>query len=193
VVTGALAARTLIEAKQLRPYLLIHPGLMPDFAGLDTAEPNAVVIGDAAEGFSYGAMNAAFRVLIEQPGAPLLALANNRYFRSADGLALDAGPYVAALEYASQVRAQVLGKPAAAIFRTAFEALGSAPGETVMIGDDIESDVGGAADAGLQTVLVRTGKYRPEDERHPRCRADFVADDFAGALAGYILPRLAGA
>ena len=190
LVTGALAARRRIEAEGLRPYLLIHPGLEPDFAGLATDAPNAVVIGDAAEGFSYAAMNTAFRILIDTPGAPLLALANNRYFRAADGLSLDAGPYVAALEYASGVRAEAMGKPAAAIFRAALDALETAPQQALMVGDDLESDIGGARDAGLQTVLVRTGKYRASDESHPTVRADHVADDFHRAVVELILPQL---
>ena len=192
VITGALAARKIIESRGLRPYLLIHPGLMPDFAGVDTHEPNAVLIGDAADGFSYAALNAAFRVLVDQPGAPLIALANNRYFRSADGLWLDAGPYVAALEYAAGVRALITGKPAEALFRAALDELQTAPDEALMIGDDIESDIGGAQGVGLRAVLVRTGKYRVVDESHARVKADGVADDFAQALAAFVFVQRGG-
>jgi HAD superfamily hydrolase (TIGR01458 family) len=190
VVTGTLAARRLIETRKLRPFLLVHPGLLPEFAGIDTADPDAVLIGDAGDGFSYAALNAAFRILLEKPAAPLLALANNRYFRATDGLWLDAGPYVVALEYASRSQALCMGKPATAIFRTALDGLQAAPQEAVMIGDDIESDVGGAQASGLGAVLVRTGKYRASDESHPQIRADAVADDFRHAVVELILPRL---
>jgi len=191
VITGAAAARKLLETRALRPYLLIHPGLMPDFAGIATDAPNAVVIGDAAEGFSYPALNTAFRILIDQPGAPLIALANNRYFREAGGLSLDAGPFVAALEYASGAHAEITGKPAEAIYRTALDELGSTPAQSVMIGDDIESDIAGAQRAGLRAVLVRTGKFRPSDERHPGCRPDAIANDFHRAVVELIEPSLA--
>ena len=190
VVTGALAAREIVQRRGLRPMLLIHPGLKPDFAGLDTDDPNAVIVGDAADGFSYAAMNRAFRVLIRQPGAPLIALANNRYFREASGLSLDAGPFVAALEYAAGVRAEITGKPAEAIFRTALDALKAAPQDALMIGDDLESDIGGAQQAGLRAILVRTGKYRPADETHPHIRPDAVADDFSQAVRELVLPQL---
>ena len=193
VISGALAARRIIEQRALRPMLLIHPGLLPEFAGLDTSDPDAVLIGDAADGFSYAALNAAFRVLIEHPGAPLIALANNRYFRGPDGLALDAGPYVAALEYAAGVRAEVTGKPAAAIFRTALDELQCAPHDALMIGDDLESDIGGAQALGIRTALVRTGKYRVADEAHPHMRPDGVADDFARVVRDFVMPRLAPA
>jgi phospholysine phosphohistidine inorganic pyrophosphate phosphatase len=192
VITGALAARRILLTRGLRPYLLIHPGLLPDFSGIATENPNAVVVGDAADGFSYQALNAAFRILVEQQDAPLIALANNRYFRAADGLCLDAGPYVAALEYASKTRAQVTGKPAEAIFRTALDELASAPGDAMMIGDDIEGDIGGARALGLRTVLVRTGKYRESDENHPLIRPDAVADDFYRAVVDFVCPCLVG-
>ena len=160
--TPATAARDLLVARGLRPLLLIHPDLAPDFADLDTAAPNAVVVGDAGEHFRYATLNQAFRLV--HGGAPLLALGRNRYFKEADGLSLDAGPFVAALEYASGQTAELLGKPAPAIFRAALESIGCEAADAVMIGDDVDSDVNGAIDAGLRGILVNTGKYRPGDE-----------------------------
>ena len=62
VITGALAARRLAEQNGWRPHLLVHPGLLPDFEGLEARDPNAVIVGDAGEGFSYAALNEAFIV-----------------------------------------------------------------------------------------------------------------------------------
>lgn len=180
LLTPATAARELLIARGLRPLLLIHPDLAPDFAGLDTTEPNAVVVGDAGEHFRYAALNQAFRLV--HGGAPLLALGRNRYFQEPDGLTLDAGPFVAALEYASGRTAELLGKPAPAIFRAALESAGCAAADAVMIGDDVEADVNGAIDAGLAGVLVRTGKYRPADAGRLR-RGGSVMADVAAAVA----------
>ncbi len=162
LLTPASAARDLLIARGLRPLLLIHPDLAPDFAGLDTDQPNAVVVGDAGEHFRYATLNRAFRVVHD--GAPLLALGRNRYFQETDGLSLDAGPFVAALEYATGRTAELLGKPAPAIFQAALDSAGCLAAEAVMIGDDVDSDVNGAIAAGLAGILVRTGKYRPGDE-----------------------------
>jgi HAD superfamily hydrolase (TIGR01458 family) len=183
VITGALAARRLLQQRGLRPHLLVHPQLLPDFDGIATDHPNAVVVGDAAEGFTYAAMNVAMRILLDAPAAPLIAIARNRYFRAGDGLCLDAGPYVAALEYACDVRAELTGKPAAAIFRAALDDLQTLPDEAAMIGDDLESDILGAQAVGLQGILVRTGKYRPSDEIGVKARADLVVEDFYTAVA----------
>ncbi|WP_119462808.1 TIGR01458 family HAD-type hydrolase [Rhodospirillaceae bacterium SYSU D60014] len=170
LVTPARAACTWLGERRLSPHLLIHPDLREDFNGLsspDAEEPvdrpanRAVVVGDAGEGFTYEALNRAFRLLME--GAPFLALAKNRYFREVDGLSLDAGPFVAALEFAGGVTAEVVGKPAPGFFHAAVTALGCEPAEAVMVGDDVEADVGGAIAAGLQGILVETGKFRVED------------------------------
>jgi HAD superfamily hydrolase (TIGR01458 family) len=180
LLTPASAARALLIERGLRPLLLIHPGLAPDFDGLDQHQPNAVVVGDAGEHFNYAALNQGFRLL--QAGAPLLALGRNRYFKEADGLSLDAGPFVAALEYAAGVSAQLLGKPAPALFAAALRPLACSPAQAVMIGDDVEADVNGALTAGLGGILVRTGKYRPGDETRLAV-GGAVVEDIAAAVA----------
>lgn len=162
--TPALAARQLIVQQGLSPHLLVHPALEEDFAGLEPGHDVAVVVGDAGDSFTYAALNAAYRAL--ERGAHFLALANNRSFRDEDGgLSLDAGPFVAALTFASRREPVVLGKPDGAFFHSALASLGCAPQEAVMIGDDVENDVAGAMAAGLSGILVQTGKYQAGAER----------------------------
>ncbi|NIR59001.1 MAG: TIGR01458 family HAD-type hydrolase [Gammaproteobacteria bacterium] len=179
IFTAPAAALDEIRRRALRPYLLIHPDLAPELESVETEPPNAVLVGDAGEAFTYERMNRAFRLVAD--GAPLLAMSRARYFREDDGLSLDAGPFVAALEYAAGVEAEVLGKPAPGFYRAAVAALGCRPEATVMVGDDVEADVHGAVDAGLQGLLVRTGKYRPGDERVLGDRGE-AADDLAAAV-----------
>ncbi|NJO55197.1 MAG: TIGR01458 family HAD-type hydrolase, partial [Rhodospirillales bacterium] len=99
VFTGTEALVAYLRAHELAPYLLIHPALDEAFADLVDSPPSAVVVGDAADRFTYSHLNEAFRLVIS--GAPLLAIAANRYFKDGDALSLDAGPFVAALEYAA--------------------------------------------------------------------------------------------
>jgi HAD superfamily hydrolase (TIGR01458 family) len=122
-----------------------------------------VIVGDLGDGFGYEVLNGAFRQLLG--GAELVALQKNRYWLREDGLCLDVGPFVAALEYAAELEAHVVGKPAAAFFRHVLDGLGIEPAAAVMVGDDVESDIGGALRAGLAAVLVRTGKHREEAVR----------------------------
>ncbi len=184
----AIAARRHLEARGLTPHLLVHPALEEDFAGLPGGAAKAVVIGDAAEGFTYPALNAAFRAI--QDGATFLALARNRSFQDDDQqLSLDAGPFVAALEYATGRSATVLGKPSGDFFRAAVESLDCAPAEAVMVGDDVESDVAGAMAAGLAGILVRTGKYRTGDEARIEPSPNALCEDLAAAVQWILAHR----
>lgn len=162
IFTAPVAVKQVCQQRGLRPFCLIHPDLEPEFAELEQHDPNAVIVADAADRFDYAHMNQAFSLLIN--GAPLLGIGRNRYFKSAGKLQLDAGPFIQALEYAADTQAEILGKPAAGFFHAAVDSLGYKPQEVLMIGDDVESDVLGAIDAGLQACLVRTGKFLPDDE-----------------------------
>ena len=130
-----------------------------DFAALEeTDDAQAVIVGDLGDAFGYDVLNRAFRQVMD--GAELIALQKNRYWLRADGLSLDVGPFVAALEYATGREAYVVGKPARAFFDEILRGLGVAADAAAMVGDDVESDIGGAMRAGLAGILVRTGKYR---------------------------------
>jgi HAD superfamily hydrolase (TIGR01450 family) len=95
-------------------------------------------------------------------GAELFCLHKNPWWQTARGPMLDAGAFVAGLEYAAGVEATVLGKPSIAYFEAAVAALDADPEMTWMVGDDVESDVRGAQQLGMRTILVRTGKFRPD-------------------------------
>jgi HAD superfamily hydrolase (TIGR01458 family) len=177
--TAVLATREVVAHRGLHPHYLVHPDIAAE-VGPSHATPDAVVVGDAGAHFTFERLNAAFRLLME--GLPLIAMARNRYFREADGLTLDVGAFICALEYAAGVRAEVIGKPASPFFLAALDALGVPPATAVLIGDDLHDDIGGAQRAGIPAILVRTGKYRTADEADPAVRPAHVADDFAAAV-----------
>jgi HAD superfamily hydrolase (TIGR01458 family) len=169
--TGAVARRVLDGKRVLA---LTMPGMLDDLDGLQLVGMNvdAVLVGGADEGeetgriFSYLNLNRAFHEL--EAGAELFCLHKNRWWQTSDGARLDAGAFVAGLEYAAETQATVLGKPSAAYFGAALEALDADAGLTWMVGDDLESDIVGAHKHGMKTLLVRTGKFRPDEvERSP--------------------------
>ncbi|KAM4637133.1 phospholysine phosphohistidine inorganic pyrophosphate phosphatase-like [Discoglossus pictus] len=176
------AARRFMEEQGLRPHLLVHDDLLPEFDSINKSEPNCVVIGDAAENFSYKNVNQAFQVLLSLEKPILISLGKGRYYKETDGLKLDVGAYMRALEYACDITAEVVGKPSQKFFCSALEEMGVKPGEALMIGDDIVNDIGGAQSCGIRAVLVRTGKYRPSDEQHPEVKADGYVDNLAQAV-----------
>jgi ribonucleotide monophosphatase NagD (HAD superfamily) len=85
------------------------------------------------------------------------------YWRTADGLELDGGAYIAGLEEATGASATICGKPAPAFFHAALEMLGLPADRVAMLGDDLVNDVLGAQAVGINGVLVRTGKFLPGD------------------------------
>lgn len=179
VQTAAQAALQLVRERDLHPLYLVHPDLAGE-VGPSAAQPDAVVLGDMGPFLDYRQLNAAFRLLMD--GKPFIAMAKNRYFMEEDGLSLDMGAFVTGLEFSSGREAEIVGKPAAAFFHTALAALGVAPVDAVVIGDDLHDDVGAALAAGIPAILVRTGKYRAGDDADPAIRPDRVVDDFAQAV-----------
>lgn len=187
VVTPAAAAVAHCRARgHRRVALVMDDAVREDFAALEAVRTGAeaVILGDLGERFDYAHLNDAFRLLMD--GAELVALQKNRFWMTPEGLSLDAGAFVAALEYASGREATVVGKPARAFFDGILDGLGVAAGDAVMVGDDVESDIGGALGAGLAGILVRTGKFRED-----RLRASGVVPTaIAGGIAG--VPALLG-
>ncbi|KUM25478.1 hydrolase [Mesorhizobium loti] len=190
LLTPARAAVEWLRKHDRQPHLLVHPDLEIEFSGLECGSGRAVVVGDAGEAFDHASLNRAFRELVA--GADFVALAINRTFKDADGLlSLDTGAFVAALEFASGRRPAVLGKPSPDFFLSALAGLNSPATDAVMVGDDAESDVAGALSAGLgAALLVRTGKYRPNDETRFDPAPTAVVDDLAAAT-DWIISRAA--
>jgi HAD superfamily hydrolase (TIGR01458 family) len=181
--TTATAAARALAGK--RVFALVMSALVPDLEGIelvgDAAE--AVLLGGADETdetgrvFSYMNLARAFAEL--ELGADLFCLHKNRWWQTSRGPLLDSGAFVAGLEYACGVEATVLGKPSPAYFEAALEALDAEPGLTWMVGDDLDSDVAGAQRYGLKTVLVRTGKFRPDELERSTVVPDAVISSIA--------------
>jgi HAD superfamily hydrolase (TIGR01458 family) len=186
VTPAALAVRHCHERGHQRVALIMNEEVKRDFAGLQetAADADAVIVGDLGPAFGYDVLNQAFRQVMD--GGELIALQKNRYWLRTDGLSLDVGPFVAALEFATGTEAYIVGKPAPAFFADVLSDLGVTPDAAAMIGDDIETDIGGALNAGLAAVLVRTGKYREHQARESGIEPSRVIDSIAD------LPSLLG-
>ena len=180
ITPAALARRRCVEAGHRTVALIMNDDVKRDFEGLEeeSEAPDAVIMGDLGEAFGFEILNRAFRMV--KDGAELVALQKNRFWLTGDGLSLDAGPFVAAIEYATGREAVVVGKPSASFFGLVLEDAGVGADGAGMVGDDVETDVGGAMRAGLAGILVRTGKYRQdfvlESGVEPTATVDSIAD-----------------
>jgi len=144
-------------------HLLLLDDAKEEFQEFDqnAENPDFVVVGDLGDNLSFETVNIAFQKLLS--GAELIALQKNRYWLSDKGYTLDAGAWVAMLEFAANKKGQIIGKPSPHFFALALNDLNLPPEHVVMIGDDIESDIIGANRMGMRGVLVKTGKFLPSD------------------------------
>ncbi|MEH6652475.1 MAG: TIGR01458 family HAD-type hydrolase [Motiliproteus sp.] len=161
--TAPTAAHDWLERNKLRPYCLIHRDILSEFADLDQSQPNAVLIGDAAETFRYQTLDRAFQLCMG--GAPLVGVGCNRYFLLDNQLHLDAGPFIKAIEYAASTEAVILGKPSKDFFEQVVASTTLEASSILMVGDDVHGDVEGALMSGLAGCLVKTGKFQPGDDK----------------------------
>jgi len=179
LVTPAMVARRVLPKRgHARGILLVEPEALEDFDWF-TEDPDGPSVLLATEGHDrrVADLQPAFRRLLE--GANLYALQRNRYFKKGVELVTDLGPVAAFLTYASGREAETLGKPSPLLFDALAEELGVRREEIAMVGDDAEFDVSASVSLGMAGILVRTGKYRAEDDARFTPRPTVVLDSVA--------------
>ena len=182
IVTAVAATADYLRAAHpgARVLLLSDGDARNDLEGVSlvgrTEQADVVVIGGASEEFTYDALNRIFRLVME--GAALVGMHRNLYWRTAEGLNLDGGAFIAGLEEAAGVTATICGKPAPSYFEAALRLLGVPASRVGMVGDDIVNDVIGAQAVGITGILVKTGKFLPNDlsKGEPDVVLDSLAD-----------------
>jgi len=173
-----LTALYLKRLGRPRCWILLDGDGLTEFSGLEQTEEGAeyVVLGDMAERFTYDLLNRVLRLLWN--GAGFIAMQADPYDLGPRGPTVNVGGWLALLERASGRRALLVGKPSPLAYELALAELGLPAGEVATVGDRVESDVGGGKAAGLRTVLVRTGHFRPQDLEGP-IQPDVLLDSLA--------------
>lgn len=193
VQTAVLAGASILRNAGIRVVApFVHPPALADLGEFELVagtsgrprgaqRPDAVVIGDLGDSWSYEMLNEAFRLVAD--GAVLLALTRDRWWNRRDGPSLDAGPFVALIENAANVEATTAGKPVEAFWSAALTSLGFGVEHDrrtiAVVGDDVWTDVRGGQLAGFQGWLVKTGKFRPAALRESRVEPDRILDSAA--------------
>ncbi len=180
VLTAPLAAASWLERKGLWNLALrVNPDTYSDFAHftMNETSPQAVIVGDMGKDWDFQMLNTAFQQIME--GATFIALHRNRHWDTGEGLAMDAGAFVTALEYATKKKAMTLGKPSRAFFRAAAESMGVDLFNMAVVGDDIRTDIAGANACDAASVLVKTGKFTEDDLYSRKTKPDMTLDSIA--------------
>ncbi len=177
-IISAPQAALLYLRRQDNPVcrLLLREDVKQDFKEFRQSDDDAeyIVLGDIGDAWTYRMMNEVFNRLTK--GAKLIAIHKNRFWQTEQGLQMDIGGFVEALEYASGTKAMIIGKPSTDFFSMALADIGLQPAQVAMIGDDIDADVGGGQQAGMRGILVKTGKYRKAYCDGSRIKPDLIID-----------------
>lgn len=139
--------------------------------------PQAIVVGDIGPNWDYPLLNTLMNQILE--GSQLIALHKGRYFQTENGLTLDSGAFVAALEHATQTTAVVVGKPQPTFFDLATQDFDCEAKEIAMVGDDLINDIQGAKKMGYSTFMVKTGKFRESHYQKSKDKADHLLENIA--------------
>jgi len=180
IVTAPIAAVSWLKNKGVVSINLFLSGsAVNDFKDfkITTFNPEYVVVGDPGPDLTFDKLNNAFRLIMN--GAKILALQKNRFWQTDEGLTIDAGAMVAALEYATNKRAIIIGKPRKEFFLRAAEKLKIPARELAMVGDDLETDIEGGQKAGLFGIAVKTGKFREEFLQQSKIKPGAIIDSIA--------------
>lgn len=173
------AARFLTSRYPGADCLVINEGpLDEDLVGIEIAHsssPEVVLLGGAGASVGYRELDSVFKLAAS--GVPVVALHRNTRFQTADGPALDMGAFIVGLEAAAGIEIPVVGKPSSEFFMTALAELGAEATGSIIVGDDIDSDVRGGQSLGMTGVLVKTGKFRASDLETEGQSPDYVIDD----------------
>jgi HAD superfamily hydrolase (TIGR01458 family) len=182
--------RYLEQDPGVRCKLYVAEAIAPEFASIrqTTGTPTHVVVGDIGPVWNYDLLNTILADLLA--GAELIAIHKNRFWQTQEGLRMDIGGFIAALEYACNRPAKVMGKPSRDFFDLAVNDLGLPKSAVAVVGDDIDSDVKGAQDAGLSGVLCKTGKFREEYFQASAVKPDYIIDSIK--FLPYLLQRKHG-
>jgi HAD superfamily hydrolase (TIGR01450 family) len=162
-----------------RAWVLNSGDIMADLSGieLDDEDPEVVILGGAGPEFTHDALSRVVELMLD--GVPVVAMHRATTWATHDGLRIDTGTYLPGMEEVAGTNVVSVGKPSLAAFLTATDLMGTEPGVTVMVGDDLTNDVLAAQRVGLTGVLVRTGKFRQSVLDLAPQRPDHVVDSVA--------------
>jgi HAD superfamily hydrolase (TIGR01458 family) len=183
ILTASEAAAMYARSRYKRVAVYCTDHINSLFRGiLDFEHPQAIIIGDYGKKWDFKTMNEIFKKVYD--GAEIIAMHKNRHWKTAeDGLLLDVGPFVVALEYATNKPATLIGKPSPLYFSSALNLLGCDLSQKfVMLGDQLENDVQAAKYLGAETILIYTGETTYPIPNNSSIKPDYAVKDLAEVI-----------
>jgi HAD superfamily hydrolase (TIGR01458 family) len=176
VLTASYATAVYLRSLQPRSaWVMLEGAGLDEFAGIpqNLDDPEYLVVGDNRSCFDFQHLNKAVRVL--RNGAKLIGMTSELLDTSMGELELNVGSWVKLLELASGVQATYIGKPHRFAYELTLQGMQLDKSQVIAVGDRAGTDILGAKDFGIQSVLVKTGEFTPDD-LHAPAKPDFVID-----------------
>ena len=182
VITASYA--TAMYLKGLKPYscwIMVEREGLDEFRDFhqDTENPEYIVVGDNRSKFDFEHLNKALRLLLK--GVKLIGMQSELVDTSTGEVELNVGSWVRMLERASEVKATYIGKPNPYVFELTLQTMGLDKSEVIMVGDRVFTDVRGAKDFGIRSLLLKTGEFMEKD-LDLDVEPDFVFDSIRDLL-----------
>jgi len=164
VITAAYATSKYLETLSPRScWIMLKRTGLEEFKHFchDVENPEYIVLGDYREGFNFHNMNKALKLL--QRGSKFIVMISQIVDNSMGEMELTVGAYGKMLEDAANVKATYIGKPSKFIFEMALKTMDVQRNAVLIVGDRVSSDIRGAKNAGIKSVLVKTGEFKESD------------------------------
>ena len=140
---------------------------------MDDKAPQYIIVGDYREEFKFENMNKALNLLLQ--GARLIVMIPEKVDHSLGGVELTVGAYGKMLEDAAGIKATYIGKPSTYMFDIALDSMGIDRAGVLMVGDRVTTDITGARQAEIPSVLVKTGEFK-ESDLSGDIQPDYIVD-----------------
>lgn len=173
ILTAADAAYYYVKNKYKSVKVYGSENAVRLFEGQISDNPEAIIIGDLENKWSYDTLNEIFNYVIS--GRELIAMQKNKFWKKDGKLLLDAGAFINAIEYATDTKAELIGKPSPIYFNMALNRINCNNGNGFfMLGDDLETDIKGAQKLGGIGILILTGKTSEEKISQSTIKPDYI-------------------
>ncbi|MFX0092008.1 MAG: HAD-IIA family hydrolase [Candidatus Hodarchaeota archaeon] len=146
----------------------------------DRKDPEYIVMGDNRTNFNFDCLNEVLRLLLK--GVKFIAMIPELTDESMGEVELNVGSWTQMLERASGVKAVYIGKPNHYAFELTLKSMNLEKKNIIIVGDQISTDILGAKNFSIRSILLRTGEFK-ESDLDSEIKPDYIFDTIRDVLS----------
>lgn len=186
VITSGVAAAQYLQKKHPHGgpvYVIGEPGLIDtlnQFGFYQSENQPLAVISSLDRQLTYDKLSLAVSFI--RSGVPFLATNSDPTLPTPEGFIPGSGSILAALKIASNRRPLIIGKPYPTLFELALARLGVKSENTLVVGDQLATDIAGGIAVGCQTALVLSGVTNAVQAQNSRIKPTYITQDLTSLI-----------